>query len=226
MDSPAPTRTARPPLTRARVVEAALELIDEDGLEQLSMRRLAGRLGVEAMSLYNHVSDKSDLLRGVADAVLTSMVAPTPELVPDHDDWRARVRWVLHELRRACVAHPDAVPLVVDGGFTTPAAFGPVDELLGALDDAGLDAEDRVRAMRTLISFAIGTISCEIAEMRQQARAAVAADGGSEGSTDVPLPAVDPALGHLLAVGDAMWCCDFDGDYAVGIEQLLSAIVT
>ena len=75
---------ARPTLTRARVLAAAIDLADESGVESLSMRSLGARLGVEAMSLYNHVSNKDDVLNGMTDLVWAQI-----DLAPGIDDWRS-----------------------------------------------------------------------------------------------------------------------------------------
>ena len=83
------TRTktqARRPLSRERVLRAALEFVDERGLEELSMRKLAQELGVEAMSLYNHVANKDEILAGIVDLVATEIE------MPDGDDWKAAIR--------------------------------------------------------------------------------------------------------------------------------------
>ncbi|MDQ2678696.1 MAG: TetR/AcrR family transcriptional regulator C-terminal domain-containing protein [Actinomycetota bacterium] len=204
--------TERAPLNRARIARAALELIDAEGLEKLTMRRLAGRLDVEAMSLYHHVGDKSDLLVAVADVVLDEIAGSTDP------DWRTRVIEVLAQFRAACLAHPGAVPLVVATGFTTPSALMPIDTMLGGLAQAGLDQEHQVRCFRLLLSFALGSISCELAEM-----------GGhtGEGSATPLVPDVDAGaqLPHLAAVADLLGGCDYDADFAEGLHQLLAAAV-
>lgn len=212
------TAPPRAPLTRDAVIAEALALIDDEGLDKLSMRRLAGRLGVEAMSLYNHVSDKSDLLSGVADGVLAEM-EPSPT-----GKWKKRVRWVLGEFRRVCLAHPAAVPLVVATGFTTPAAMRPIDELLGALESAGLDAADRVRAFRLLIAYAIGSISCELAD-RANATPTSPADAAADPSSTAALPTVQPTgFPHLAEIGELLSACDYDSDFPDGLDVLLGAI--
>lgn len=202
----------RATLTRDAVVTEALALIDEDGLEKLSMRRLATRLGVEAMSLYNHVADKSDLLRGVADAVLAEMQPPMAT-----SEWDERIRWVLGEFRRVCLDHPDAVPLVVTTGFTTAAAMGSIDDILGALATAGLDDTARVRSFRTLIAYAVGSISCELAD---QANAGSATADGQAGT----LPATSAGLPHLTEIAELLSTCDYDTDFAAGLDLLLRSM--
>jgi AcrR family transcriptional regulator len=152
-------KTTRRPLTRARVVAAALGLIDRDGLDALSMRRLAGELGVEAMSLYHHVRDKSDVLDGVVGAVLDEMSLP----VEGH--WQGRCTQVSRELRRVVRAHPHVHPLVVERAFRSPSVVAPAAALLEALGESGMDDDDVVAAFWTLLSFVSGSLSCELADL-------------------------------------------------------------
>lgn len=206
MTAPARTTAERAALTRERVVSAALALVDADGLDKLSMRRLAARLDVEAMSLYNHVSDKSDLLTGIADAVIAEIE------IPDAASWRARITALLEELRRVSVAHPRAFPLVVERGFTTPAALAPVEELLDALGGSGLDDTARVRALWMLISYAIGAISCELADDANRATM-------TKPSTD----ALDQ-FPNVAAVATELFTCDHEADFRLGLARLVEAL--
>src|SRR5689334_14411240 len=95
-------------LSRDAIVEAALALVDEQGLEALSMRAVGSRLGCEAMSIYRHVSDKAHLLRLIGDAVAGEIRLPSPEAT----DWQQTLRELLRELRRVALRHPGAFALV------------------------------------------------------------------------------------------------------------------
>ncbi len=198
--------TDRAPLTRERIAQEALALVDADGLEGLTMRRLAGRLGVEAMSLYHHVDGKPDLLVAVADAVLSEIGGS------DAEDWQARITDVFGQFRSACLAHPGAVPLVVATGFTTPSALAPIDTILGALEQAGMDETGRVLRFRLLLSFALGAISCELAD-------AAAAPTDTDPHEGVDLS----RLPHLVAVAERLIECDPAADFDEGLRQLLNA---
>ena len=203
--------TERAPLTRARIAHEALALIDAEGLAKLSMRRLAGRLEVEAMSLYHHVGDKSELLVVVADLVLSEIAGSTST------DWGERITDVLGQFRAACLAHPGAMPLVVATGFTTPSALGPIDTILGALEQAGLDERQRVRGFRLLLAFSLGSISCELAESTEDSD-----DAHSARSVE---PGIDSPFTHLDSVGELLWNCDHDADFSDGLRQVLAALV-
>lgn len=153
-DTAAPGR--RRPLTRHGVLVAGLALIDREGLDQLSMRRLAADLGVEAMSLYGHVASKDDLLAGIADLVWSEIAAAAPPA----DDWPAWLRTFGHAIRDAVHRHPDALPALVAGDV------GPVSalELFADQLDQGastLDRDRAVSAMRTVTGFALGCVVTE-----------------------------------------------------------------
>src|SRR6478672_6853055 len=87
-------RFPRLPLTRQRIIRAALRVMDEEGLEAVTMRRIGRELGVEAMSLYNHVRDKEDIFDGITETVLGGLRVPTA------DDWAESARLTAREFRR------------------------------------------------------------------------------------------------------------------------------
>ena len=145
-------------LTRERVIAAALALIDRDGMEGLSMRRLAAELGVEAMSLYHHVRDKSEVVDGVVALVLEQIV------VPEGGSWDERATSLAHELRRVVRAHPHVHLAVLERGIASPAVAPPASALVAALADGGLEGGDLVDAFWTLLAFVTGSLSCEPAD--------------------------------------------------------------
>src|SRR5438094_7840706 len=110
-----PTK-ARLPLSRDRILQAALELADEHGVESLSMRKLGQALGFEAMSLYNHVANKDDVLDGILDLVLAESEAPSPA-----GDWAAAVRRSAVSVHGALRRHPWSCTLVMSPGHVRPA---------------------------------------------------------------------------------------------------------
>src|SRR5512134_389303 len=97
----AAARPRREPLTRERVIEAALRIMDAEGLEAVTMRRIGRELGVEAMSLYNHVRDKDDILDGISDAVMSQFEMPSAT-----KDWSKDARAMAREWRRLLGLHP------------------------------------------------------------------------------------------------------------------------
>ncbi|MET7326690.1 TetR/AcrR family transcriptional regulator C-terminal domain-containing protein [Nonomuraea sp. NPDC005650] len=145
----------REPLNRERVLDAALELADNEGLEGLTMRRLAKALGVEAMSLYNHVSNKADILDGVAERVFVQVERPDPALT-----WQEQVRGVALSMHRVFSRHP-AVPLALVTDQSNPTsvrALEPLDALVGALFQAGFDDLGAWRALTAVNSLVFGSL--------------------------------------------------------------------
>jgi len=146
-------------LTRERIVAAATDLLDEEGLAALSTRRLALRLGVRAPSLYNHFATKDELLEAIADA----LAAQVDLTVFDRLPWpEALVTWA-RQHRAAIAAHPNAVPLLATGPALRPAALRAADAIYGALVEAGWPAGYATRigaAMRYLvIGSALGSFA-------------------------------------------------------------------
>ncbi|BDG05166.1 TetR/AcrR family transcriptional regulator C-terminal domain-containing protein [Anaeromyxobacter oryzae] len=147
-----PYRDTRParrqPLDRAQIVQAALGLLDEVGLDELTMRRLGERLGVKAASLYRHVRDKDELLILLADEISGRIPAPSAE-----GPWKARLTEMAHNYRRGLASHRDAARLLA---ITAP--FGPrrlrhIETMLGILRSAGLSGRDAARIAHHLNNF-------------------------------------------------------------------------
>lgn len=139
-------------LTRQRVLEAALQLIDRDGLEGFSMRKLGARLGVEAMSLYNHVENKGALFDGVIEVlVLQAPYHEMPEATPQDELWA-----YIHAFRDVLRAHPRALPLVATNPFRTPAALAILDRLLATVYRANIHGVQAIYALQSIAGFMIG----------------------------------------------------------------------
>lgn len=126
-------RPRHPLLTRERIVAAAIELIDADGLAGLSTRRLAERLGVRGPSLYNHFATKEELLDAVADA----LVAQVDTSHFGTRDWREALRLWGHSYRAALTAHPNIVPVLAQGPRRRPHQLAVADAVYGGLVAAG-----------------------------------------------------------------------------------------
>jgi AcrR family transcriptional regulator len=142
---------SRTPLSRDRILRAALARADEGGIESLTMRKLAAELGFEAMSLYNHVSNKDDLVNGMLDLVLDETELPASGLSWDEAIKRSAVT-VYEALRR----HSWACPLLMSAHHVRPARLRHMDALLGALRDAGFSAETTYTAYHVLDGYITG----------------------------------------------------------------------
>ena len=131
-------KSARLPLTRAKVLSAALRMADKDGIDSLSMRKLAQTLKVEAMSLYNHVANKEDILDGLVDLVAGEIELPSIGAVSRMgDDWRAAMRRRAQSAHATLLRHPWAAMLFVSRVNIGPNMLRYVDATIGCLRAAG-----------------------------------------------------------------------------------------
>ncbi len=148
---PTPGPEPRPPLTRERVLRAALVLADERGLDALSMRRLGRRLGVEAMSLYNHIRNKEDLLDGIVDLVVNEIDLPSGDV-----DWREAMRRRAVSARGAFERHPWASALIDSRQSSGPGRLHYLEWMIGTLRRAGFSVEMALRAVSVIDSYVYG----------------------------------------------------------------------
>ena len=141
----------RIPLSRERVLHAAVALAEAGGIEALTMRRLGEALGVEAMSLYRHVASKDDLLDGMVDVVFSEI-----ELPQDGTDWHAAMRWRALSVRAALTRHPWATPLMQSRSSPGPATLRHHDAVIGSLRAAGFPIALVAHAFSALDSYIYG----------------------------------------------------------------------
>jgi AcrR family transcriptional regulator len=141
----------RPQLTREQVVTAAIALADRDGIESISMRRLAQELGVEAMSLYTHVRNKDDLLDGMVDAVISMIPGDAGPA-----DWRTALRRMALAARGVMLRHPWAPRTVETRAAPGPAGIAYVNDVLGILRQGGFSITQAHHALHILGSRLLG----------------------------------------------------------------------
>ena len=141
----------REPLSRDRILRAALSIVDREGLDAISMRRVGEELGVEAMSLYNHVANKAAMLDGIFELVLA-------ELPPGKRaaTWTTTLRTRARALHTALLGHPNALPLFATRPAVTPAAIAHVEGGLAELRRAGFSGDDALGALQVLVAFVVG----------------------------------------------------------------------
>ncbi len=141
----------RAPLTRDRILRAAVRLADKQGIESLSMRNLAQALGVEAMSLYNHVTNKEDALDGIVEIVAAKIDLPTIG-----GDWKAAMRRRAISAHQVLCHHPWAAMLIVSRVNVGPAMLRYVDATIGCLHAAGFSYEMADRAWNAIDNHIYG----------------------------------------------------------------------
>lgn len=140
-----PANTQRTPLNRERVLDAALSLADEAGIEAVSMRNLADRLGVVPMALYKHVTDKEDLLDGMVDQIVLEI-----EVAEPGTDWKNSLRRRVLSARSSLLRHPWASGVIETRKAPTPAVLDYMDSIAATFRSGGFSPELTHQAMHTL----------------------------------------------------------------------------
>lgn len=219
------TRTApaasRVPLTRDRVVAAAIDLADRDGLESLTMRRLGRALGVEAMSLYNHVTDKDDLLDGMADRIAAEFEVPSAG-----DDWADALRRSSRAAHAVLLRHAWAGSLLESRVNLGPARLRYVDAVIGVLSGAGFSMPTVGQAFTALDSHLYGFTLQEQSWAFDMEDAPATAAAMAEAVPADEYPSLAAMIDAFVATPDA-FPLDFDFGLDLilgGLERLRTAI--
>lgn len=220
------TAVVRAPLSRERVLAAAMELADAEGIPALTMRRLAAALGVEAMSLYHHVPGKERLLDGLADAVLVEINAAVAARVRPDDGWRAALRHRCLAARTVMVRHRWA-PGLLGSRSSIPAGLYPYyEEILATMFRGGLSYHLGHRAIHALGTMVLGFT---------QELFSPSSDGGAmdEAAAEAEFAAMADVLPHLTAMvaaevhdndEDPLGWCDSQNEFEFTLNLLLEGL--
>ena len=153
-------------VSRSSILRDALGIIDRDGVDGLSMRRLSEEVGRDPTVLYRHVSNKAALLDGVSEVVLGQLRVDTAD-----PDWAAQLRAVAHDFRRLALEHPHVVPLLVTRplatplGLRPPGMLRPLEDVLALLVSVGFSGVDALHIYRMLFGFLYGHVLTELQEV-------------------------------------------------------------
>ncbi len=195
-------------LSRARVMGEALKLIDREGLDALSMRRLGTELGVEAMSLYRYVDAKEALLDSVSAQLWSEIRIPDEHA----SDWKGAVRETAHSLRGVVRAHPHSFSLLLWRPTLSEPALRVFDTLLRTFHAAGFGGALAAQALGTIVAYALGYAMVERNCRLGQSEAAVRRCITPE------------AAGRFPEVSEAFAECDTDAQFAFGLDTLLHGL--
>ena len=199
-------------LTPEEIAATALELVDRDGLESLSMRRLADELGVGTMTLYGYFRSKADLLDALMDASVTVNDADLPSEGP----WRERIAALAGTMRDWLESHPALVQVRMQQTLTRPRQFVVTERVVQALIDAGLDKAEAARAFRLLFTYVFGFVAFSPAATADDARSEVRA------ALAVLPPAEYPLLSSMA--DEAAAAAAGDEQFRFGLELILDGI--
>jgi AcrR family transcriptional regulator len=202
----------RTPLSRERVLRAAITLADQGGIESLTMRRLGQKLGVEAMSLYKHVSNKDDVLDGIVDLVLGDIEVP-----PSGTPWREAMRARAVSAHEVLLSHPWAALLIMSRFNIGLGMTRYLDATLGRLREGGFSIEGALDAWHTLDSHIYGFTLQELG-------LPFAADEAPQVSADV-LPALSAEqYPHVVEVISHVMRSGRVEDFTFGLDLILDGL--
>jgi AcrR family transcriptional regulator len=208
------TEERRVPLTRERVLRAAIDLADSGGIEALSMRRLGQELDVEAMALYRHVRDKADLLDGVVDLVVGEIDRPLAGR-----DWKSALRSQAMAARSVMLRHPWARRALEDTGTTGPASLVYIESLLATLRDAGFSLDLAHHALHALGSRVFG-FSQDLFEEGDEPTPDDPIMAGALAARFPRITEMAQAASHEGVLGR----CDDDVEFAFGLDLILDGL--
>jgi AcrR family transcriptional regulator len=211
-----PTKGSRPdtrrePLSAARILRTALAIADAEGLEALSMRRVAAELDATPMALYNHVSSKDELLDGIAGQLLQEIDLS----VIDPSDWTKAIKAGYTEFRRVLLAHPNLLPVMQRKTTVTPAAMRPIELALSLLRDAGFGPEEALQAHWVLTGYTMGHV------VWQESSPLFDEEGAAEAAMEHRRLLPADQFPRLLEVMPWLEACDMDGAFEFGLDALI-----
>jgi TetR/AcrR family tetracycline transcriptional repressor len=216
-DGTGPTSHRREPLTRERILRAALSVMDLEGLEAVTMRRLGRELGVEAMSLYNHVEDKEAILEGILEVVMAEFEFPE-----ETGDWEADVRAGARAWRRLMIAHPTVIALFAESKHpaSSPERLRPMEWAFEILGRGGLSEDEVVHAFRAIGGYIMGSVLNEVANPvpglgDRDHRAEHEQLAGALPPTEFP---------NLVRLLPLMAECDAEVDFEFGLDLLIAGL--
>lgn len=222
-----PATEYRVPLNRDRILLAAIDLADSEGIEALTMRNLAQRLGVEAMSLYHHVANKEALLDGVVDTIVGEIEHELGGFEPDATtaDWRQALRHRILTARLIMLRHPWAPGVIETRTTMTPTLLRYMDSIVGILLQGGFSTDLTHHAMHALGSRALG--------FNQELF--VPDDTGEKGGDDglAQLEELAPTIPNLVLMladvshdepDSTLGWCDDQTEFEFGLDVLLDGL--
>jgi AcrR family transcriptional regulator len=215
------------PLSRAAIVAAAIEIADADGLEAVSIRRLATKLDARPMSLYSHIGRKGDLIDLMVDEVMGGAIIPGG---PPTDDWRGALRQIAQRTRESVRAHPWMIAAAFHRPFLGPNALRHIDQSLAAVSELPLSPERKRAVLLAVDTYTLGFVRWEV--MSPKAKGGPPCAGRPEAGLSAA--EIDTYIAAQAASGDYPYLAEFIGQdislgvkaekFELGLEWLLTGI--
>jgi TetR/AcrR family transcriptional regulator, tetracycline repressor protein len=211
--------TEKSSLSRARIIERAVEIADAEGIEAVSMRRIASDLGATPMALYNHVANKDELMSGIAGQLLREIDIASIDM----SDWAKAIKTGYTEFRRVLLRHPKLLPVLQRKSEMSPDALRPIELAISILQGAGFSPEESLHAHWTLSGFAMGHVLWQLTNPLL--------DGEAEGLMMPQIMAMNQRrvitaeeFPYLTATLPAMEACDMDEAWEFGLDSIIEGL--
>ena len=205
------TAETRITLSRERVIEAAVAFADEHGVEGMSMRKLGSELGVEAMSLYNHVEDKGDLMDAMIDHVFTTIPLPS-----GHLDWKDQIRLIGQGAMDRFGKHPWVVALLMQRGNFGDGALEFMNHVVGIFFEAGFEEEDVHHAWQMLASHTMGYAF--------QSSTGPSVQEKEYSELQERMPVLIDRFPYVARLAPLLMECAWDSEYMFGLEIVIDGL--
>ncbi|HVV91272.1 MAG TPA: TetR/AcrR family transcriptional regulator C-terminal domain-containing protein [Solirubrobacterales bacterium] len=214
------------PLSREAIVRAAIEIADADGLEAVSIRRLATKLKTRPMSLYSHIERKGDLIDLMVDEVMAGAVIPGG---PPTDDWREGLRQIAQRTRESTRAHPWMIAAAFRRPFFGPNALRHIDQSLAAVSSLPLSPERKRAVLLAVDTYTLGFVRWEVMSPGTVGPPCVGHPNSGPSAAEI-----DAYIAGVVASGDYPHLAEFVGKdmslgvkaekFEIGLEWLLTGI--
>jgi AcrR family transcriptional regulator len=214
------------PLSREAIVKAAIEIADADGLEAVSIRRLATKLDTRPMSLYSHIERKGDLVDLMVDEVMAGAVIPGG---PPTDDWREALRQIAQRTRESTRAHPWMIAAAFRRPFLGPNALRHIDQSLAAVSSLPLSPERKRAVLLAVDTYTLGFVRWEVMSPGTAGPPCVGHPDSGPSAAEI-----DTYIAAVVASGEYPHLAEFVGKdmslgvkaekFEIGLEWLLAGI--
>jgi len=202
---------SRPGLDRTTILEAAVELVDREGMAALNMRALAAQLGAGTMSIYHHVPNKDALLDGLTEVLMSEIGVPDAS----EGSWVDRALHMARSFREVSLRHPHCVPLLVTRTFASDSALTPCEAAFDLLAEGGFDSNRALVIFRTILAYCLGFVTLEA----EGFFGALGPDPDADELRSSGMPRLAELVPHLSGR-------DYSADFEDGLRIVLAGVVS
>ncbi|MCC5577059.1 TetR/AcrR family transcriptional regulator C-terminal domain-containing protein [Microtetraspora sp. AC03309] len=221
-----PSRGPQPSFSRAALTEAAIRVADAEGLEAISMRRLAAEIGAGTMSLYRYVSGKDDVIELMVDAVVADYL---PEGTALSGNWRADLGAMARQARRTVLRHPWLAPLAASRQGASPNRLRLLEASLRMVDGLGLGVDEMLTLIGAVFAYVNGFVQSELAEAEALRRTGLDLKGWTALQAPFMMAVIAsgdfPMVARMATEGGRAYA-DIEERFEYGLERLLNGLAT